>query len=101
MGDWSGLQAVELVELAGEGSVGYEMVDVAVSGGHALGFVDKGRGASEGVMSVADQGRVREGFTAELCRKISERNGLGLLTRAIWELENRNRSCLPPLGKPQ
>jgi hypothetical protein len=60
--DGRGLQAVELVELVGDGRVGDEVVDVVVVGGGARGFVDEGRGAREGVVGFADEVRVGEGL---------------------------------------
>lgn len=70
--DGRGLQAVELVERVADGGVRDEVVDGAVvvvvvgRGGGALRLVDERRGAGKGVVHGADEGRVGEGFAAEL-----------------------------------
>lgn len=64
MGDRGGLEAVELVEDVVDGGVGDEMIDIVVVGSCALGFVDERGGAREGVVDVADEFGVREGFAS-------------------------------------
>jgi len=66
MSDRCRLQAIEFVEGAVDASVGDEVVDVVVFGGYA-GFIgDEWRAAGEGVVGVADEVGVGEGFAAEL-----------------------------------
>ena len=55
MGDGCGLEAVNLVESAVDGGVSDEVVDVVVFQSCALGFVDEGGGAGEGVVDVPDE----------------------------------------------
>ncbi len=59
MGDGCGLEAVELVQLAGDAGVRDKVIDVGRGRVGGLGgLVDEGRGARERVVDGADQLRV-------------------------------------------
>lgn len=69
VGDWRGLEAIELVEDAVDGGVGDEVEDVLGGLAGAGGLVGEGAAASEAVVHLADEVRVAKSLAAELWRE--------------------------------
>lgn len=69
VGDWRGLEAVELVEDSVYGGVGDEVEDVLGGFAGAGGLVGEGAAAGEAVVHLADEIRVAKGLAAELWRE--------------------------------
>lgn len=69
VGDWRGLEAVELVEGSINGCVGDEVEDIFGGLAGAGGLVGEGGAAGKAVVDLADEVRVTKGLAAELWRE--------------------------------